>query len=218
MFTGIVEELGTVVSVKKGENSAQITIKASRVLTDLKIGDSVAVNGVCLTVVSFGTSCFAADVMAETLAKSSLGTIFPGGKVNLERALRLGDRLGGHLVSGHIDGVGEILNKNEIDIAVVTEIRAPSELLKYVIRKGSVAVDGISLTVVDVQKDSFTVSLIPHTAKATTLGYKKKGDKVNLETDMIGKYVEKLCCYNDRGKEEEKSPISLNFLREHGFY
>ncbi|MGI6712550.1 MAG: riboflavin synthase [Bacillota bacterium] len=217
MFTGLVEELGAVVSLVKGAKSAKLTISASKVLDDVKIGDSIAVSGVCLTVTTYGNGHFQADVMAETLDKSNLGQLKIGEKVNLERALCLGDRLGGHLVSGHIDGVGTIKSQKVTDIAVVTKVQAPPELLKYVIRKGSIAVDGISLTIVDVDIDQFTVSLIPHTAKVTTLGYKSIGDKVNIETDVIGKYVEKLLNFEDKLTEETGHSISLSFLSEHGF-
>ncbi|NMA14887.1 MAG: riboflavin synthase, partial [Clostridia bacterium] len=197
MFTGLVEELGTLTSIVKGARSARLLIGASRVLEDGKIGDSIAVNGVCLTVVAINEKGFQADVMAETLNKSNLGDLRPGEKVNLERALRLSDRLGGHLVSGHIDGVGKIIRQEVMDIAIVTEIEAPPELLKYIIPKGSVAIDGISLTVVSVEENSFTVSLIPHTAKVTSLGFKQVGDKVNLETDIIGKYIERMVHYQN---------------------
>lgn len=217
MFTGLVEELGKVTLLARGQNSAQITLSARKVLDGINIGDSIAVNGVCLTVVSYGKDYFQADVMWETLKKSSLGDLKAGDRVNLERALRLGDRLGGHLVSGHIDGVGTVMNQQEVGIAVVTEIQAPETVLKYVINKGSVAVDGISLTVVEVKKDGFFVSLIPHSAKVTTLGYKKKGDKVNLEGDLIGKYVERLMNFNSSEPETPKSGLSLSFLSEHGF-
>lgn len=219
MFTGMVEELGTLDQILKGPRSARLRIAAAKVLEGVKIGDSIAVNGVCLTVVSFDRSSFSVDVMAETLARSSLGDLRPGEKVNLERALRLGDRLGGHFVSGHIDGVGKIQSQNELDIALVTEITAPRGVLKYVLVKGSIAVDGISLTVVEVKERSFTVSLIPHTAKMTTLGLKKTGDPVNLEGDIIGKYIERLmlCKNNNTENTDETDGISMGFLAEHGF-
>lgn len=217
MFTGLVEELGMVTSIIKGPESAKLTIAASIVLEDVKMGDSIAVNGVCLTVVAFENSWFQADVMAETLEKSALGDLKVGHRVNLERAMRLGDRLGGHMVSGHIDGIGILINKEVKDIAVVTEIQAPAQVLKYVIKKGSIAVDGISLTVVDVKSDRFIVSLIPHTAKITTIGYKKIGDKVNLESDLIGKYIEKLIQVQNDQPKKTQSDISLDFLSKHGF-
>jgi len=217
VFTGLVEELGKVTSFARGQSSAQITLTAYKVLEGINIGDSIAVNGVCLTVVNYGKEYFQADMMWETLKKSSLGDLKVGDRVNLERALRLGDRLGGHLVSGHIDGVGTIINQQVVEIALVTEIRAPETVIKYMINEGSVAVDGISLTVAEVRKDSFLVSLIPHSAKVTTLGFKKKGDKVNLEGDLIGKYVERLMDFNSPGLEKPKSGISLDFLAENGF-
>ncbi|MGI6514021.1 MAG: riboflavin synthase [Syntrophomonadaceae bacterium] len=214
MFTGIIEELGKVREIKRGSQSCQLEIGASRVLTDVKLGDSIAVNGVCLTVVAFEPERFAADVMWETLRKTNLERLRTGDLVNLERALRLGDRLGGHLVLGHVDGVGRVIEQRQVDIALVTRIGCSPELLRYVLPKGSVAVDGISLTVVECLGDSFTVSLIPHTAKSTTLGWKKPGDLVNLETDIIGKYVEQLM----RGAAPAPGRgIDLAFLREHGF-
>jgi riboflavin synthase len=218
MFTGLVEELGILRSVRKGPDSALLNVEAKNIFTDLKIGDSVAVNGVCLTVTSYEGQCFTADVMSETLAKSNLGELKSGDRVNLERALRLGDRLGGHLVSGHIDGVGTITNMERFDIATLITISAPKEVMRYIIKKGSVAVDGTSLTVVDFAGDKFTVSLIPHTAHATTLGYKKRGASVNLEADIVGKYIERLL-----GSKDETVPnagnsgLSLEFLMKNGF-
>ncbi len=211
MFTGIVEELGRLRGLKKGSKSALLEIAAREVLQDVKLGDSIAVNGVCLTVTGFTKDWFTADVMAETLGKTNLGSLRPGDRVNLERALRLSDRLGGHLVSGHIDGVGTIIGQQVVDIAVVTEIEAPPQVLKYVVGKGSVAIDGISLTVVEVTSRGFTVSLIPHTAKLTTLGFKKIGDRVNLEGDVIGKYVERLLHFERPGN------LNPDFLSKHGF-
>ncbi|MCR6544648.1 riboflavin synthase [Dehalobacterium formicoaceticum] len=217
MFTGLVEELGRVIGLKKGQNSARIILSAQKVLKGTVIGDSIAVNGVCLTVVEIGRDYFQADVMMETLGKSSLGDLKSGDRVNLERAVRLGDRLGGHMVSGHIDGVGTVGRQEKLDIALLTEIMAPAGVLKYMIPKGSIAIDGVSLTIVDVKKDRFTVSLIPHSAKMTTLGYKKSGDTVNLEGDMIGKYVERLMFFQENERQVKKSSISLEYLAEHGF-
>ncbi len=214
IFTGIIEELGTINNIEHGTNSSRINVQASQVLGDVKIGDSIAINGVCLTVTTFDTSHFVADVMAETLAKTNLNELNPGKQVNLERAVRLGDRMGGHLVQGHVDGVGKIIGQEKLDIATIFRIKAPPEVMAYIVKKGSVAIDGISLTVVEVTADSFTVSLIPHTAAMTTLGFKKPGDTVNLETDIIGRYIEKLIM----GKQEnKKSDLSLGFLAEHGF-
>jgi len=220
MFTGIVEELGTLKSIEKKSKSARLRIEGRVVLQDVKLGDSIAVNGVCLTVTGFDAASFAVDVMAETLAKSNIGLLKPGSRVNLERALRLSDRLGGHLVSGHIDGVGTIIGQEQVEIAVVTEIKAPPQVMKYIVRKGSVAIDGISLTVVDHTADTFRVSLIPHTAKMTTLGFKKTGDVVNLEGDMIGKYVERLLAFGnsrETGLPRPGGGLSLDFLSGNGF-
>lgn len=217
MFTGLVEELGTIRSIRKGTNSALLTIEAEKILDDIKIGDSVAVNGVCLTVTAFEGKAFTADVMAETLAKTNLGALNPGDRVNLERALRLGDRLGGHLVSGHIDGTGIIINKERFDIATLVTIKAPEEVMRYIIKKGSVAIDGTSLTVVNFSKDNFTVSLIPHTARATTLGYKKVGQIVNLEADIIGKYIERLMTTGDKMINKNSRGVSMELLIENGF-
>jgi riboflavin synthase len=214
MFTGIIEELGTVRAVRRGADSAELQVGAAVVTEGLKTGDSVSVNGVCLTVVSFTESGFTAEVMAETLRKSVLGELKSGARVNLERALRLSDRLGGHMVSGHIDGVGVIQSVVKEDIAQVFKITAPEEVLRYVIKKGSVAVDGISLTVSDLDLGSFSVSIIPHTAGMTTLGFKKNGDKVNLEPDMIAKYVERLL---SGGGKPGKGGVDKSFLAEHGF-
>ncbi|MDD4170167.1 MAG: riboflavin synthase [Desulfotomaculaceae bacterium] len=215
MFTGIIEELGTIRNIRRGADSAQLVISAEKVLEDVQVGDSIAINGVCLTVVHFTTREFAADVMAETLSKTNLGKLTPGDPVNLERALRLGDRLGGHLVSGHIDGAGTIIRMERHDIATLISIQAPREVMRYIINKGSVAIDGISLTVVDFEAEHFRVSLIPHTAHATTLGLKKVGDTVNLEGDVIGKYIERLVVSPENNGSGSK--ISLSFLAEHGF-
>lgn len=214
MFTGIIEELGTVLELKRGSNSSQISIQADRVLDDVKLGDSIAINGVCLTVTGFDRHRFSADMMAETLARTNLGDLSSGHKVNLERASRLGDRMGGHLVQGHVDGIGRLAEEQVVDIARVLRIQAPSEVLKYTVAKGSIAIDGISLTVVAVFPDSFTVSIIPHTAAMTTLGFKKPGATVNLEADIIGRYVERLLKWKQK---ENGSQLSAGFLAEHGF-
>lgn len=213
MFTGIVEELGTIRAVRRGAASAVLSIGASEVLSDLKIGDSVAVNGVCLTVTSLDDGGFTADVMHETLGRSSLGALAPGSRVNLERAMPANGRFGGHIVSGHIDGTGKVASVRPDDNALWYTIYAAPELLRYIVEKGSVTIDGISLTVAAVDEVSFSVSLIPHTAAVTTLGKKRAGDTVNLETDIIGKYVEKLL----RPEPERQGGISLEFLAENGF-
>ena len=215
MFTGIVEELGTIRAVRRGAASAVLSIGASEVLSDLKIGDSVAVNGVCLTVTSLDDGGFTADVMHETLGRSSLGALAPGGRVNLERAMPANGRFGGHIVSGHIDGTGKIASVRPDDNALWYTISAAPELLRYIGEKGSITIDGISLTVAAVDEVSFSVSLIPHTAAVTTLGKKRAGDTVNLETDIIGKYVEKLLC--PAPEPERQGGISLEFLAENGF-
>ncbi len=221
MFTGIIEEMGKMKKIQHGTDSARLTLEASEVLKDVRLGDSIAVNGICLTVVHFNERFFDVDVMAETLRKTNLEGLKPGDRVNLERALRVGDRLGGHIVSGHIDGVGVITRQKREDIAVLTEIRAPAEVMKYVVKKGSVSIDGISLTVVDCTGDSFQVSLIPHTASLTTLGYKKTGDRVNLEADIIGKYVERLLGLNtgEAGTPavSSRSSLTMDYLAENGF-
>ncbi|WP_427337789.1 riboflavin synthase [Caloranaerobacter sp. DY30410] len=215
LFTGLVEEVGIVKSILKGTKSVKIVIKAKKVLEDIKIGDSISTNGVCLTVTDFTDNTFSVDVMPETMKRSNLKNLVPGSKVNLERALRLGDRLGGHLVSGHIDGTGKILSFDKEDNAVWVTIKPPEELLKYIIYKGSIAIDGISLTVAYIDNKVFKVSIIPHTKKVTTLIEKSLGDEVNLECDMIGKYVEKLLIHNK--KEEDDKDIDIKFLKEHGF-
>ena len=215
MFTGLIEEIGTIESVKKGPKSATISIRAKKILEDMVPGDSIATNGVCLTVTSFTPDSFEVDVMAETMRKSNLNSLSPGNKVNLERALKLGDRLGGHIVSGHIDGTGTIEGFRQEDNAIWVSITAPPDILKYIINKGSIAVDGISLTVAYVDNKCFKVSIIPLTKDETTLIGKNIGDKVNLEVDMIGKYVERLLSFKE--DNTHNSNIDINFLSEHGF-
>ena len=215
MFTGIVEELGTIRSIRRGAASAVLSIGAEAVLSDLRIGDSVAVNGVCLTATGVDGSGFTADVMHETLQRSSLGALGPGSRVNLERAMAADGRFGGHIVSGHIDGTGTITARRQDDNAVWYTVSAPPALLRYIVEKGSVAIDGISLTVASVEADRFSVSVIPHTAAVTLLGAKGPGDVVNLETDIIGKYVERLLRPADT--PAARSGISLEFLAENGF-
>ncbi|WP_028274485.1 riboflavin synthase [Atopococcus tabaci] len=192
MFTGIIEEIGKVKQVKRGEASSVLTIEADTVLEGTAIGDSISVNGVCLTVTQLLAGGFEADVMAETLDRSNIGELETGHEANLERAMNLQKRLGGHIVSGHIDGTGVIKKYKEDDNAVWVTVATDSNLLRYIIEKGSIAIDGISLTVAAVDEHSFAVAIIPHTAEQTTLLKKKVGDTVNLECDMIGKYVEKL--------------------------
>lgn len=215
MFTGLVEELGKVKQIARGAKSVRLTVAGGQVLTDVKLGDSIAVNGTCLTVVDFSRDWFTADVMPETVDRTALAGLKPGDTVNLERTLRVGDRLGGHIVSGHIDGVGQILAKEQNDNAIIVKIGAGPEVMRYIIQKGSIAIDGTSLTVVDFGSDWFTVSLIPHTASMTTVGLKTIGEPVNLEADIIGKYVEKLLGLSPAAKPADK--ITLGFLEQHGF-
>ena len=216
MFTGLVAELGTVQRLARQGNSYHLTVGAKKVLENLKIGDSVAVNGACLTVVRMDDSGFTADVMPETVRLTNIGSLQPGSKVNLERTLRLCDGLDGHIVSGHVEGLGTIYEQRPEGIAVVVTISTPPELLKYIIKKGSIAIDGISLTVTEVTDTSFSVSLIPHTAKETTLGLKKVGDSVNLETDILGKYVERMLTWHQK-QEGKTDTLDMNMLLENGF-
>lgn len=214
MFTGIIEELGTLRRAERGPVSARLHVEARTVLEDARLGESIAVNGVCLTVADFGTGRFTADVMAETLKRTNLGEVRPGERVNLERAMRLGERMGGHLVSGHVDGVGTVVGCEPEGVALVFRIQAPEGVMRYVIEKGSVAVDGISLTVVDHDRETFRVSIIPHTAQMTTLGFKRVGARVNLEADMIAKYVERML---GGRREEPDRKLDGGFLARHGF-
>ncbi len=211
MFTGIVEELGSVKALRRDAGAARLTISASTVLESTAIGESICVNGVCLTVVEMNGNDFSADVAVETLKVTNLGELKIGAKVNLERALQLSARIGGHLVSGHVDAVGRIREKREEGNGWRIFIDAPAGVLRYVIKKGSIAVDGISLTVADVDTSGFSIAMIPHTAKLTTLGFKAAGDSVNLESDIIGKYVERLLS----GRVEDG--VSLELLKKTGF-
>ena len=215
MFTGLVAELGTVQRLDRQGESYHLTVSAVKVMQNLKIGDSVAVNGACLTVVDMHDSVFTADVMPETVRLTNIGSLHAGDKVNLERTLRLCDGLDGHIVSGHVEGLGTIISRRPEGIANVVEIAAEARLLRYILPKGSIAIDGISLTVTAVTDSSFSVAIIPHTAKETTLGFKGVGDKVNLETDIIGKYVERLLNTGAYGKSEKQ--LDKNVLLENGF-
>ncbi len=210
MFTGLIEELGTVEKIRSKGSSIHLTIKASTVLEDMKTGDSITLDGACLTVIDVTPDSFSVDVVAETLKRTTLSRLKVGDTVNLERALKGSDRLGGHLVTGHIDGVGRIRERKAQGDNFMLRISALSEIIKYIIPKGSVAVDGVSLTVVEVIRDSFTVAVIPYTAKMTTLGRKGAGSLVNLESDLLGKYVDRLMNYKE-------SKITSSFLAEHGF-
>lgn len=220
MFTGIVEEIGTVKSIVKGSRSIKLTLSASKVLEGSALGDSIAVNGVCLTVTSFGNRCFTADVMPESMHKTSMSGLKIGSRVNLERALMLSSRLGGHIVSGHIDGTGTVKAMERDDNAVRMTVAAEPKVLRYIVAQGSVALDGVSLTVAQLGEDDFTVSLIPHTGQVTTLLDKKPGSLINIENDVIGKYVERLMAFGGKGEQEsaaKASALSREFLRANGF-
>ncbi|WP_369143123.1 riboflavin synthase [Streptomyces sp. R44] len=202
MFTGIVEELGEVVAVEQLEDASRFRLRGPLVTEGAQHGDSIAVNGVCLTVVEHGDGEFTADVMAETLKRSSLGALGVGSRVNLERPMAVGGRLGGHIVQGHVDGTGTILERTPSEHWELVKVGLPAHLSRYVVEKGSITVDGVSLTVVEVSDDWFTISLIPTTLDLTTLGIKQSGDPVNLEVDVIAKYVERLL--GTDAKENEK--------------
>ena len=210
MFTGIIEEVGTIKQIARGQHSAVLTIQAQTVLEGTKLGDSIAVNGICLTVTRLLEDAFTADVMHETLNRSSLSRLTVGDAVNLERAMAANGRFGGHIVAGHVDGVGTISNIRRDDTAVWYTVQAAPAILRYVVEKGSVAIDGVSLTVAYVDEAVFKVSVIPHTQEETTLTGKPAGEVVNLENDMIVKYVEKLM------KQPQKG-LSLEFLQANGF-
>lgn len=213
MFTGIIEEMGRF----EGNARGVLTIGAKKVLEDVQIGDSIAVNGICLTVTSFTESSFTADCMPETFRRTSLGELRRGDPVNLERALTLASRLGGHIVSGHIDGTGTIVSLKDEKNAVLMRIAADASLLRYIVEKGSVALDGISLTVASVTETDFTVSLIPHSREVTNLGRKRVGSSINIETDVLAKYVEKLLGSVPQQEEKPSTGISRAFLLENGF-
>lgn len=213
IFTGLVEEKGVIEKISKGTASYKLYIKANKIFSDLKIGDSVAVNGICLTATSVNYPVFSIDVMHETIRRSSLSDLTSGSYVNLERAMPANGRFGGHIVSGHVDGIGVISAFKKDDIAVWITIDAKPEIMKYIVEKGSVTLDGVSLTVADISQKNFSVSIIPHTAEETILLSKKKGDKINIECDIIGKYVEKLL-----GLNKSESKITKEFLFENGFF
>lgn len=212
MFTGIIEEIGIIQSIQRGAGFAALWIQAHKVLQDLQTGDSIAVNGVCLTVTEFTRTAFCADVMHETLNCSALGALRASSHVNLERAMPANGRFGGHIVSGHIDGTGCISDIRKDGNAMWYTVTADAPLLRGIIPKGSIAIDGISLTVAKLETDCFSVSIIPHTASATTLASRRVGDMINLETDCIGKYVERLL-----GGAPSGNQITAAFLSKHGF-
>lgn len=215
MFTGIVEEIGTIEGISINGSSNVIQISANKVLEGTVIGDSIAVNGVCLTVTDISNNSFNADIMPETLNRTYMKNLHKGDKVNLERAMLVGSRFGGHVVSGHIDGIGKITDIVSNDNAVWYTIESSREILYYIVEKGSVALDGISLTVAYVDDRCFKVSIIPHTRSQTILGYKRMGDFINIENDIYGKYINKF--WTEQQKIEKKSNITEEFLRENGF-
>jgi len=214
MFTGIIEEMGVIQAFDRLKRSSQLSVLAKTVLEDLAVGDSITVNGVCLTATGRTDKEFTADVSPETLTVTNLGALKTGDAVNLERAVQVNSRLGGHLVSGHIDGVGLIRDRRQEEDAWLLTIEMPKELLRYCIKKGSIAVDGISLTINQVADKSIEVAIIPHTAKATTLGLKGVGTTVNLECDMIGKYLERLLL--ERGSEAPPQKVDRDYLKRKG--
>ena len=218
MFTGIIEELGVIQEIKKSSKSSKLLIKANKVLENTNVGDSICTNGVCLTVTNLKANSFEADVMAETLRRSNLGNLNVGSKVNLERALTLQSRLGGHIVSGHIDGTGTIISLIKEDNATWVTIKTTNDILRYIVLKGSITIDGISLTVAYVDENVFKVSIIPHTAQETTLLNKSIGETVNLECDVISKYVEKLMRLATKEENKKNTSLTEDFLRENGFF
>ena len=216
MFTGIIEEKGSIEKVLRGGERYSLVIRAEKLLAGVKIGDSIATNGVCLTVTELGKSNFTVDVMPETMRQSNLGKLVPGDRVNLERALQLGGRVDGHLVSGHIDGCGRIKAFKPEGNAIRVEITASADILKYIILRGSIAVDGVSLTVAGLNSESFEISLIPLTRKETTLPDKKIGEELNLEGDLIGKYVARFLGSEEK-PEEKRNGLSMEKLAQAGF-
>jgi len=215
MFTGLIEDLGKVREWRREGDRVRLVVETSLPTAEIRLGDSVAVNGACLTVVALGSGSFTADVSPETLECTNLARTTAGSRVNLERALRLGDRLGGHLVSGHVDAVALITERLQDRNAVRFTFRVPAAVNRYVAAKGSVTIDGISLTVNTVAADTFSVAVIPHTLAMTTLQEKNPGDQVNLETDMVARYIARLLGVGETGPEA--APLSLEFLAKHGF-
>jgi riboflavin synthase len=216
MFTGLVEDIGKVKKIDKKGGSMSLFVECNLDLTETKIGDSISVDGVCLTVVELKSKGFRVEVSSETLQRATIKDIKEGQKINLERAMRLSDRLGGHLVLGHVDGIGKIKGISRDAASTKMKISAPTNIMKYIIEKGSVAIDGISLTVNDCTDVDFSLNIIPHTAGQTTLSSKKVGDSINIENDIIGKYVEKFLD-KGQGKREGDSKINREFLSKHGF-
>jgi riboflavin synthase len=215
MFTGLIEDLGKIRTLRKGNDSVRLTVATDLPMEEIRLGDSIAVNGICLTVVSSGGGTFTADVSPETVNCTTLSELVPGSTVNLERALRLSDRLGGHIVTGHVDAVATVADRSQEGNALRFNFRLPLEANRYLVEKGSVAIDGISLTVNTVTDEGFSVAVIPHTLTRTTLMDKGVGARVNIETDIIGKYVERL--FGGRSADSVRSPVNIEFLAKHGF-
>jgi riboflavin synthase len=218
MFTGIIEAMGVVKGMARKGEDAMLEVESGMDLKSLRVGDSIAVNGACLTVVTLKDRGFTADVSAETLAKTNLGALKTGDRINLEKSLRLNDFLGGHLVLGHVDGLGMIFERKVKSNSIIFGVEVEARLSRYIVEKGSVAVDGISLTVNECQNHRFYVNIIPHTARETTLAFRQTGDAVNIETDILGKYVERLLQHDPGwGKHDVKKSLDLSFLAEHGY-
>ncbi|WP_096434796.1 riboflavin synthase [Alteribacter populi] len=217
MFTGIIEEKGTIQQIRQSGEAIVMNIQASEILSDVKLGDSIAVNGVCLTVTEFDSKSFSVDLMPETVRNTSLRMLTKGSEVNLERAMAANGRFGGHFVSGHVDGLGRIISKKKDANAVYYEIEVDDVLIKYMMLKGSVSVDGTSLTVFGVHDHSFIISIIPHTIEETIIGQRKPGDVVNIEADMLAKYMEQFLLKRFRADEQSSEKLTEAFLKEHGF-
>ena len=217
MFTGIIEEIGSVISSGLTSGSGELRIEAKLVLEECKLGDSIAVNGVCLTVTRIAGPEIAFDVSAETLRRSNLGILKRGDQVNLERALAADGRFGGHMVSGHIDGTGTLNDRRQEGNAIIFTFSAPATIARYLIEKGSIAIDGISLTITALSGDNFSVAVIPHSLQQTTLGKKEVGEMVNLENDLVAKYIEKLLQPKNNSPDNQTSTLNLDLLRKHGF-
>jgi len=216
MFTGLIEDLGTVRQLYCGADSGKIAVATRLPMAEVRLGESIAINGVCLTVTSFGDGLFYADVSPESLSRTTLGDLQPGQQVNLERAVPLGGRMGGHLVSGHVDGVGQVVDRYQDRNAVRFTVRMPTALSRYLVEKGSVAIDGISLTVNEVGKDTFGLAVIPLSLAKTTLQERRVGSRVNIETDILGKYVERLLRFRE-AEPADGGSVDLEFLAKHGF-
>ena len=216
MFSGIVEEMGVVKSFERDLAGARLSILAGTILKDLQLGESVSVSGACLTASAVGETDFSVDVSVETEDVTTLGTLAAGAAVNLERALKLNDRLGGHLVTGHVDGTGILRERTQTGNTLLLTIEVPDPILRYCIPKGSITVDGVSLTINSVLEHGVSVAIIPHTAKVTTLGIKQPGDAVNLESDLIGKYVERLLQHSGKLPEKLAPVIDRDYLQKHG--